>query len=433
MEAQKLILKPKMLKILKDQKINDFEKGPIRRSLFSNGAMSIVHNAKGFSGAKVQLHFIAGSMFEGEKEEGLSHLIEHLIFKENTTDYIKQLELSGATVNAYTYKENVCFEMSCLTKNLETLLPTFLKKFFTLEFSDENLRKEKIVIAKELLEDMDDHETQAIEHLFKKNFSRDLGHPVGGTVASVKKFTRPQVDKFYKKYYKPSRIILSIAAGDDCTFVEDIFKDAMVERYGNGEGKPFRLKSTDKISKLKHIKTTQRKKLENTLLLLSFNGPSITSKKFYDYAVLDELLFQGLNSVFFKKLRNDKPLVYGYGSSLNCFRSCGNYLMIFTTQKEDLASVKKEVKEVLEGKKREFLNEEEIESVKQRILDHWELSFDDLEERVEFLAGTEIYQLKEYRISDVAQRIKSVSTTSLKKLINQMVSTDYSMLSIVPS
>ena len=88
-----------MLRIIEDQKINDFEKGPIRRSLFSNGAMSIVHKAIGFSGAKVQLHFIAGSMFEGENEEGLSHLIEHMIFKESDTEYIKQLE-------SYIYKSS---------------------------------------------------------------------------------------------------------------------------------------------------------------------------------------------------------------------------------------------------------------------------------------------------------------------------------------
>ena len=422
-----------MLTIVDDQKINDFEKGPIRRSLFSNGAMSIVHEALGFAGAKVQLHYIAGSMFEDKNEEGLSHLIEHMIFKESDTEYIKDLELKGATVNAYTYKENVCFEMSCLTKNLEQLLPIFLKKFMSLGFNDEHLEKEKVVIAKELLEDMDDHETQAIEYLFKKNFTRDLGHPVGGTIAQIKKFNRSQVERFYNKFYTPNRMILSIAAGDSCEFVEDVFRTAMVDRYGEKSTKPFRLKSQNKISKLTHLKSTHKKKIENTLLLMSFDGPSITSSKFYDYAVLDELLFQGLNSVFFKKLRVDNPLVYGYGSSLNCFRSCGNYLMIFTTQKEDLSHVKREIKKVLEKDDYDFLIESEVESVKQRILDHWELSFDDLDERVEFFAGTEIYQLQKYRISDVAEKIKKVTTKSLKKLMKQMTDSDYSVLSVVPN
>lgn len=422
-----------MLKILDDQNIKDFEKGPIRRSLFSNGAMSIFHKASGFSGAKVQLHFIAGSMFESRDEEGLSHLIEHLIFKENSTQYIKELELGGASVNAYTYKENVCFEMGCLTKNLEKLLPVFLRKFFTLDFTDDNLEKEKIIIAKEIMEDLDDHEAQAIEHLFQKNFNRELGHPVGGSTSKIKKFSRKQVESYYNKYYVPSRMILTIAAGSECTFVEKIFKSEMEVRFKTKDKKPFRLKSKDKIEKLKHFKSTKKKKIENTLLLFSFNGPSITSKKFYDYAVLDELLFQGLNSVFFKKLRIDSPLVYGYGSSINCFQANGSYLMIFTTQKKDLAAVKKAVSKTLLDHSSDFLNESDIESIKQRILDHWELSFDDLEERVEFLSGTEIYQLTEYRISDVAQKIKNVSSKSVKKLIKDMVAEDFSVLSIVPS
>lgn len=422
-----------MLKILEDQEIKDFEKGPIRRSLFNNGAMSIFHKASGYSGTKVQLHFMAGSMFEEIAEEGISHLIEHMIFKESSTDFIKQLEMSGATVNAYTYKENVCFEMSCLTKNLEHLLPIFLRKFFTLDFTDDNLEKEKIVVAKELLEDLDDHEAQAIEHIFNRNFERKIGHPVGGTISKIKKMTRGQIEKFYHKHYVPSRMILSIAAGDDCHYVEEIFKNEMYERFGSRDTKPFRLKSQNKVAKLNHFKSTQRKKIENTLLLYSFNGPSMTSKRFYDFAVLDELLFQGLNSIFFKKLRIDNPLVYGYGSSLNCFQTCGNYLMIFTTQKEDLAKVKKTIRETLKSAIDTILIEEEIESIKQRILDHWELSFDDLEERVEFLAGTEIYQLNEYRISDVAEKIKNVSVKSLKHLVNQMLKDEYSMLSIVPN
>lgn len=421
-----------MLKLLENKKIANFEKGPIRRSLFNNGAVSIFHEAVGFSGAKVQLHFLAGSMFESNEEEGIAHLIEHMMFKELKTEYIKELELSGATVNAYTYKENVCFEMGCLSSSLKDLLPLFFKKFLTLEFSDEELEKEKIVIVKELLEDNDDHETQAIETVFTKNFDRSVGHPIGGNAKRVARFTRKEILAYYKKYFTPSRMILSIVGGSDCRYVETFFKEAMDLNCTFKERKPYRLTSRNRIAKLSHFKSTKKRKMDNSLLVYSFDGPSINSSSFYDYAVLDELLFQGLNSFFFKKLRIEKPLVYGYGSSLNCFQSCGNYLMLFTTQKADLAKVNKVIKENLLEQRVDFIDEKEIGRIKQRILDHWQLSFDDLDERVEFLAGTEIHSLKEFRMSDVKLKIKSVSSSSVRKLLKKIVHSDYSVLKFVP-
>jgi predicted Zn-dependent peptidase len=165
--------------------IHNFEKGPITRSLFRNGATLLFHHAVGFSGARVNINFIAGSMFEKKEERGLAHLIEHLVFKETETNYLKELEFEGAEINAYTYKENVCFEMSLLADKLEIFLPKFIQLVGSLNFSDEQFRKEKEIVIQEIKEDLDDHESMGFEYLFSntnakilRNFIKNILQPI---------------------------------------------------------------------------------------------------------------------------------------------------------------------------------------------------------------------------------------------------------------
>ncbi len=110
-----------MPNLVEQKNLIDFQKGPIRRSLFSNGLVVIHHTAKNFSGARVNVNFLAGSIFEKEEHFGVAHLLEHLIFKESKTEKLKKIEQLGAGINAYTFKENICFEMAALSSKLPIL------------------------------------------------------------------------------------------------------------------------------------------------------------------------------------------------------------------------------------------------------------------------------------------------------------------------
>ncbi|MFT6631100.1 MAG: putative Zn-dependent peptidase [Bacteriovoracaceae bacterium] len=409
-----------MHNVIESIEFDNMRKGPIRRSLFRNGACLLFHEAKGFSGAKVSLNFLAGSIFEESDEEGISHLIEHLVFKEVTTTLVKDLELCGAEINAYTYKENVCFELSCLSTKLPELLPLFLKLFTTLEFTDDQFQKEKLVVLQELNEDKDDHETQGLEYLFKKNFDPKLGHAIGGSEKLVRSFTRKQVQRFYNKFYRSERMILTIVSGvNNLESIESIFQKS----FSNEKmilKKPFRIKANQKNRKLLHVKASKRKKMESAILLLSFDGPTINSNNYYDYIVLDELLFEGLSSLFFKKFREENALVYGLGSSINSFAKAGNYIMVFNTQNENMKFLDRGIADVFNGFLDHGAIESEIEQIKTRILDSWEIAFDSIDERAEFISENEVYQQHHVDIKDISLKVKAVRNESIKKLIKKI-------------
>jgi predicted Zn-dependent peptidase len=361
-------------------------------------------------------------MFESSEEHGLSHIIEHMVFKEQGTSLIRELELCGAEINAFTYKENVCFELECLAKYLPEFLPKFFDLFLNLEFTDEQLEKEKKVILQELKEDKDDHETYGLEHVFEKNFKRNLGHPTGGKPKDVKSYNSNDIRKYYRKYYRPNRIVLTVISGHEFEGLESIFKSAMDQHYTYKASSAFRLKAIHKISKINHFKSKIKRSMESSVLFYSFTAPSLSHKHYYDLAILDQLLFDGLSSIFFKELREETPLIYGLGSSINSFKDVGNYVMVFNSDKKNLTELKSRVKIVLKRCSDLELDSSDVEAIKKRILDAWDLSFDSVEERATFLSDNEIYQFDEISMEKVRKNIAKSTPKSIKSLVNLLLS-----------
>ena len=399
-----------MRKIVSQDILNTIEKGPIYRSLFHNGSTILYHHAKGFSGCKVKIHFLAGTIFEDPKLYGVAHLVEHLCFKEIDSDIVRELELMGADINAYTDKENVCFELDCPSRLLSKALFLFLDLILNLEFSDLQFKQEKKVILQELKEDLNDHETQAIETLFAKNFPSDVGHPTGGNPLSVKKLKPEDALLYYSKFFKPNRMIIAICSGKNDN--KNILKT--YENYvGDKKAKPFRLKLSKKSNPLEVYKSKQKKPIETAIYFRTYNAPTLNHKDYISLAILDEYLFEGLSSKFFIKLREENPLVYGLGSSINSYNKASQYLMSFNTQNINIKKLKLILDSVFLELGSKLIDNKIIDDIKNRFLDSYDISFDDLESRIDFMVDNEIYNKV---LIDRKKLIKELSTVSSESI-----------------
>lgn len=409
-----------MIKVLNRKTIKKYEKGPIRRSLFSNGAVSLVHEFSGMNSAVVNLYFLAGSIFENEKEHGIAHMIEHMLFKEKDGGFVlKDLEARGASVNAYTYKEYVCFELGCLGTKLEEFLPMFLELFLNPEFSEKDLRIEKRVVIQEIKEDKDDHETEGLEIIFNKNFNRPLGHPIAGTINNVNSFKNTDLSRYYKRYFTADRMVLSIVSGQPHTNIEKIMCSNMPQRMAK-QSEPFRLIPKMNFGKIDHFKSYLNRKMENCVVYYSFKGLSLEHKNYFDLTILDDLLFEGLTSKYFLVLREKLGLIYGLGSSINSFAKNGNYVMVFNTQKKYLNKLDSEVKKIWEYYLSNPFTDKELKETKDRIMDAVDMSFDDMEERCEFIALEEIYATHDFSTKSLKKKMSLVDSTSIMTLMNKM-------------
>lgn len=421
-----------MIKLVKSTNILDYEKGPIRRSLFSNGAVSMFHQFKGMNSAVVNLYFLAGSVFENEKQHGIAHVIEHMLFKEKKHgNLLKELEQKGASVNAYTYKEYVCFEMECLGSRVKEFLPLFLNLFFNPVFDEKDLKTEKRVVIQEIKEDKDDHETEGLEILFDRHFDRKLGHSIAGTIKNVNSFTTKDLNQFYKKYFVADRMVLSVVSGKKCDQLENILIDHMPKRMVQ-KNLPFRLKPIQKQSKVKHFNSYLKRKMENCVVYYGLDGLSLEHSDYYTLMILDDLLFEGLTSKFFLLLREKLGIIYGLGSSINSFAKTGNYVMVFNTQKKYLDVLDENIIDLLEFYLDNPFSDAEIKFSKSRILDAMEMGADDMEQRCEFMALEELYQTHDYSSESLKKKLSVIESKTIMTLLKKLTKNGITRLVLGP-
>jgi predicted Zn-dependent peptidase len=406
-----------------------FEKGPIRRSLFSNGAVSLFHKFAGMESAIVNVYFLAGSIFEKESEYGISHVIEHMLFKEiEGQSIIKELEYAGAEINAYTYKEHVCFEMSCSAKKLESFFPKFLSLFLQPHFDKKSLELEKKVIIQELKEDGDDHETFGMEYLYKKNFKANLGHSIGGTITNVRNFQVDELYSYYKKWYTSDRMIVSTVSGHDYKNLEKDLIRVMNDNLSDKKLKPKRLVKTKKISKLNHIKTQLQRKMESSIVFYSFNGFSVHHPDYYNLLVLDDLLFEGMSSVYFDLLREQHGLVYGMGSAINSYASEGSYIMVFNTKKNNIKTLDEFVINTLRNIANVDYEDNKILEIVERIKEAWLLAFDSMAERCEYFAEVEMFGENDFSLQKITAKLNQVTNDKMQKTLRNILKDNRSRL-----
>jgi len=411
-----------MIKLLESKINKSFEKGPIRRSLFSNGTVSLFHEFKGMESCVVNVYFLAGSIFEKPEEYGISHVIEHMLFKEGEgQNTIKELEYAGAEINAYTYKEHVCFEMSCSAKKLKYFFPKFLSLFLQPNFDKKALALEKNVIIQELKEDGDDHETFGMEYLYKKNFSEELGHSIGGTIKNVRSFTTEQLSKYYKKWYSGDRMIISAVSGYSYNSFDVDLEAVMNDYMPIKEKKPKRLKNYQKLSKLNHINTKLKRKMESSIVFYSFNALSVNHPDYYNLLVLDDLLFEGMSSILFDILREKLGIVYGMGSAINSYAREGSYIMVFNTKKNNVALLDKTIKETLNAITTDKSLLAGTEEIIERIQEAWLLAFDSMSERCEYFAEVEMFSGNDFSLQKIIAKLNQVTPDKLQKTLIKLI------------
>lgn len=423
-----------MIKLKESSIIKDFEKGPIRRSLFSNGAVTLFHQHKTMTSSVVSLYFLAGSMHEKKGKEGIVHLIEHMLFKEGKdSQLVKELEFKGADINAYTYKEYVCFEMDCAAGKLSEFLPLFLSLFLNPIFTENDLKLEKQVVIQELRDELDDHEGQGHEYILNKCFNHDLGHPIGGSEKSVKSLSRTDLMNFYRKFFVPNRMILNVTSGSEFKGLENIFSQIM-NQYVHMQtvDTPYRYKGKDKFFFPKSFNSNLKRKTENAIFYQVMAGASLESRHYFDLAVMDEIFFEGLSSKFYTELREKLGLLYGLGSLMEAYRETGLYIMIFNGQKNKLPQIKKHIERILNTHLINGFDELEVEAIKDRMVDGAHRSFDSIEERNQFIAMREIYGYSSFALSHDIESIRKVTPKRLKYLLKKMMDGPVGKLTILP-
>ncbi|MBQ8391861.1 MAG: insulinase family protein [Clostridia bacterium] len=263
----------------------------------------------------------SGSMYETEKEKGISHFIEHMLFKgtcnRSAKDIAEEMDFAGGHINAYTARECTCYYTKVLSEDLRLSAEILGDMYYNSLFREEDIELERGVIIEEINMYEDSPEDLALdtvcEYMWKDN---PLGYIISGSEESVKGISREMMLDYMSRRYTPENTVISVAGAFD----EEDMKSIFEEFFSQGKNAPSIILGKPDFT----FGTWSRvKDVEQAHLSIAYRGLDLSSDKLYTMSVLNNILGGSMSSRLFQKVREENGLCYSIYSYTASFPQAG--------------------------------------------------------------------------------------------------------------
>jgi predicted Zn-dependent peptidase len=288
-----------------------------------NGLRVVVENIGYVNSVSVGLWVENGSRNENEVNSGISHFIEHMLFKgtsrRNAKQIAEEIEDVGGQINAFTGREATCFYIKALDTHLDLSLDILSDMLFNSNFLEEEIEKEKGVIFEEINMSEDSPEDVLSDLHTRAIWDEDsISLPILGTMDTVKSFSRKDIVDYIASYYIPENSVISISGKFDMGNIEKL-----VEKYfgkWNSENKNITKYSSPQISNLHYFR---KKDIEQLHISLGIPGVGIGTDDTYTLILLSNILGGGASSRLFQKVREELGVCYSIYSYVSAMKNTG--------------------------------------------------------------------------------------------------------------
>jgi predicted Zn-dependent peptidase len=386
----------------------------LSRYELNNGIRVIIEELKDVKSVSIGLCIATGARFEDNNNLGISHFIEHMLFKgtkKRTTKQIaEEIDKVGGKMNATTSKEITLYYVKVLNKHLDLALDILQDMLFNSLFSETEIEKEKIVVLEEINRLWDTPE-ELVHDLFTENIwaGSELAESVLGKISTVQNFTRDSILDFFKKNYLTQNIIISVAGGINTHSTLEKIKDLFNTYPYSGTPRQIITPSPNK----KKIKIYNRD-LEQLHICIGTVGLSKTDKLRYVISVIDSILGGGMSSWLFQEVREKRSLAYSVGTYHLSFKDTGHFVAYAGTTPKNydqlVETIIKEFSKLREGK----IEEAEVAKAKEQIVGSLILSLENTFNRMVHLAESEVYFQRLVPLDEV---IKGINQVTKKEVI----------------
>jgi predicted Zn-dependent peptidase len=388
----------------------------VQKREFKNGLVVATEVMPYLHSVAIGVWLKGGSRFEAECDAGISHFIEHLLFKGTRTRtaaaIAKAIDSVGGQLNAFTDKEYVCFYARVLDRHLSFAFGLLSDIALNPAFPAGELEREREVIFEEI-NMVEDSPQELIQDIHMESLWKDhpLGRPVSGTRESVARITRGQVKRFFDRNYTARNTVISIAGN---IRHEDAFKLAArhFERLI-----PGRSLSAGPAPKFRAVRVVRQKpNLEQTHICMGAKCPPLTSDDRFVAQLLCNILGGGVSSRLFQSIREKRGLAYSIYSGLNLYRDAGTIFVYAAAAPDKTARVVELVVGEIGKLCRQVVPAHELRRAKDNMLGSIMLSLESSASRMTQLAQQQIYFDRFYTVEEVVREIESVGSDDIRRL-----------------
>jgi predicted Zn-dependent peptidase len=390
----------------------------VQKTTLQNGIEVITEEIPHVHSVSVGVWVKAGSRDERSGENGISHFIEHMLFKgtkrRSATQIAKEMDAVGGVLNAFTSKEFSSFYAKVLAGHLPVALDLLFDLFLNSLFSPEELEKERQVIVQEIsmVEDTPD---EYIHDLFAQSFwpRHPLGFPILGRLETISQMNRAKLLDFFHEHYLGMEPII-VAAGN--LQHENLLRPV---QEALGKAKPRGKKRRSGPPRPHPQLLVKSKKLEQVHLVLGTQGLSATHPQRYVFSVLNTILGGGMSSRLFQEIREKRGLAYSVYSFLSSFMDSGMLGVYVGTGESTLARVLQLVLREMKKLSENSLKPSELRSAKEQLKGNLLLSLENMDSRMGRLAKNELYFHRFVSTEEIIESIEEVKAEEVSALAHQ--------------
>ena len=391
----------------------------IRREVLPNGLTILTEEMDHIRSVSMGIWVKTGSRHEDPAVNGISHFIEHMVFKgtrnRSAEDIARQVDSIGGNMDAFTGKETICFNIKVLDEHLPIAVDVLSDMVLNPVFDAGEILRERGVILEEIKMD-EDNPDYLVHEIFTQNFFKDhpLGKPILGTKETVRRFDQPSILDFYGRKFAPGNLIIA-AAGNikHPEFVELLRKqfESLPASSNGWYDTPPKTHS--------RIILRNKKSLEQVQICVGVPSYSISHEKRYASYILNTLLGGGMSSRLFQNVREKQGLVYSIFSELNPFRDTGLLSVYAGTSRESAPKVVQAVVNEFRQLKGNPISDEELTRAKDQLKGSLMLSLESTTARMSNLARQEMYYKRFFSMDEIIDRIQAVTKEDIITSANE--------------
>ncbi len=406
-----------------EQKMVD-EPRNIYRKVLPNGLTVLTETMPHIRSVSIGIWVRTGSRHEEPEANGVSHFLEHMVFKgtksRSAEQIARQVDSIGGNMDAFTAKECICFNVKVLDQHMPIAMDVLSDLVLNPVLDVNDIARERGVIMEEIKMD-EDNPDYLVHEIFTQNFWKDhpLGKPILGTKETVRAFDQELLQSYYRKHIHPENIIIAAAGNLDAKR----FVELVNERFQNFKPGKNGLHDTPPEVKARII-MRNKKALEQVQICLGVPAHPISHERRYSAYVLNTLLGGGMSSRLFQNVRERQGLVYAIFSELSPYRDTGCLSVYAGTSRQSAPKVVESVVSEFRSLKENGIPEDELCRAKDQLKGNLMLSLESSTSRMSNLARQEMYFDRFFGLDEIIERIEAVTAPDLQALAQEYFQPD---------
>lgn len=376
---------------------------------------------KEVSSVCIGLWVCTGSRDETPEENGLTHFIEHMLFKgtsnRSALEIAKEIDRIGGVINAFTGREYTCFYAKVLKSHVEKGFDILSDIFFHSLFDPDDIERERGVILQEIRMAQDTPD-EYVHDLFYRDLwgNSSLGSPISGTSETVGRFTRGDIVNYFQRHYLGARVILAVAGNIETGEIISLGK-----RYFGSERLAPRVPSD--LAPAMTLSGVHQHNRDHEQLHVCWGGAgcSRTDLERYPLYALSTYLGGGMSSRLFQEVREKRGLVYSIYSYTNFFRSEGTFAVAWSAEKDYFGEIVNLVAGEINRVRKEGISPRDLSEIKEQMKGNLLLSLESTNSRMDKLATDEIYFGHCVPIEDVVARVDAITCEDVARVAEKYI------------